>query len=51
MATTGGIFKGREKTAFFGGLIGGKRGAGFGKCTKMIPFWTDFVFFMKIKDI
>jgi hypothetical protein len=39
-----------SKKCEFSRLIGGKRGGGFGKCTKMIPFWTDFAFFMKIKD-
>jgi hypothetical protein len=41
----------QAKNSVFWGLIGYKRGGRFGKCTKMIPFWTDFVFFVKIKDI
>ena len=43
--------RGKGKNSVFWGLIGYKRGGRFGKCTKMIPFWTDFAFFKKIKDI
>jgi hypothetical protein len=30
------------KKVDFWGLIGGKRGAGFGKCTKSVPFLDRF---------
>jgi len=35
----------KKKKLCFSRLNGYKRGAGFGKCTKSVPFWDRFAFF------